>query len=288
MGWSRVGLWLFGLSLACSAWSCQRSAGGAAASRPASTANSGTAFSEAEQRRTRLGTHAGAKPVPLLANSAAASSAAPAPAAPQPWLDFGRADTALDNDFTVGPPESPPDCHERLKVEQVRFKPAVLPVQKTRDGNICGTEQAVVYLGSQHGVRYSPAPIVTCGMALALARFDEVVQLQASENLGSRVQSVRQLGTYSCRKMARFPSWISEHSYANAIDIQSFVLESWRTVKVTSYKRNEASSEARFLRGVARALFDDGVFSVVLTPAYDRLHHDHFHLDLARYRVDGT
>jgi hypothetical protein len=30
------------------------------------------------------------------------------------------------------------------------------------------------------------------------------------------------------------------------------------------------------------------VFSVVLTPYWDALHRDHFHLDLARYRVDGT
>lgn len=207
---------------------------------------------------------------------------------PEPWLGFGRADTALDNDFSVGPPATPPDCHARLKSDEVRFKPAELPVRKTRDGNVCGAEHAVIYLGSKHGVRYAPAPIVTCGMALALARFDEVVQRQAAENLGSRVRSIRHLGTYSCRKMTRFPGWISEHSYGNAIDIQSFVLESWRTVKVTSYKRNEAAPETRFLRSVARSLFDDGVFSVVLTPAYDRLHHDHFHLDLARYRVDGT
>lgn len=219
---------------------------------------------------------------------AATHASVPLAVAAPPWLGFGRADTALDNDFTVGPPDSPPDCHERLTTEGVRFKPADLPVHTTRSGSVCGAEQAVVYLGSKHGVRYAPAPVVTCGMALALARFDDAVQAHAVSAFGSRVRSVRQLGTYSCRKMARFPGWVSEHSYANAIDIQSFVLESWRTVKVTSYQKSDSAPEARFLRGLARALFDEGVFSVVLTPAYDRLHHDHFHLDLARYRVDGT
>lgn len=287
MGWSRVGLWVLGLFVASSAWSCHRSGGSAAASRPGSTGSSASAFSEA-----------GARPPlprpPPRTTPALASDTPPildeiqAPLEPQPWLDFGRADTALDNDFTVGPPDSPPDCHARLKADEVRYKPAELPVRTTRSGNVCGAEQAVIYLGSKHGVRYTPAPIVSCGMALALARFDAVIQSQAVAAFGSRVRSVRQLGTYSCRKMARFPGWVSEHSYGNAIDIQSFVLESWRSVKVTSYTRNEAAPEARFLRGVARALFDDGVFSVVLTPAYDRLHHDHFHLDLARYRVDGT
>jgi hypothetical protein len=29
------------------------------------------------------------------------------------------------------------------------------------------------------------------------------------------------------------------------------------------------------------------VFTTVLGPDYDSLHHDHFHLDLARHRDDG-
>jgi hypothetical protein len=32
----------------------------------------------------------------------------------------------------------------------------------------------------------------------------------------------------------------------------------------------------------------EGVFTVVLTPNFDRAHHNHFHLDLAAYVVDGT
>ena len=248
-----------------------------------------TTLSEAEQRR---------EPAPLppsarAAEPALAIDAAPVPTlsptpAPEPWFDFGRADTTMDNDFTVGPPETPPDCYERLRAQEVKFKPADLPVRTTRSGTRCGAEQAVIYQGSKHGVRYSPAPIVSCGLALALARLDEVVQQRAVEAFGSRVRSVRHLGTYSCRNMARYPGWVSEHSYANAIDIKTFQLESWRTVSVSSYQRAQAALDARFLRDVARALFDEGVFSVVLTPAYDRLHHDHFHLDLARYRVDGT
>ena len=52
--------------------------------------------------------------------------------------------------------------------------------------------------------------------------------------------------------------------------------------------REPATANARFLRELARRLYDEAVFSVVLTPYWDALHRDHFHFDMARYRVDGT
>jgi hypothetical protein len=43
-----------------------------------------------------------------------------------------------------------------------------------------------------------------------------------------------------------------------------------------------------FLRGLANRLFDEDVFSVVVTPFFDAAHRNHIHVDLARYRVDGS
>ena len=43
-----------------------------------------------------------------------------------------------------------------------------------------------------------------------------------------------------------------------------------------------------FLRRLTRRLYDEKVFSVVLTPSYDRHHKNHLHLDGAAYSVDGT
>jgi hypothetical protein len=48
------------------------------------------------------------------------------------------------------------------------------------------------------------------------------------------------------------------------------------------------TAEGRFLRDLAHRLYDDAVFSVVVTRFFDELHRDHIHVDLARYRVDGT
>ena len=45
---------------------------------------------------------------------------------------------------------------------------------------------------------------------------------------------------------------------------------------------------AKFLRRLTRRLYDEQVFSVVLTPSYDAHHRNHLHLDGADYSVDGT
>jgi hypothetical protein len=156
----------------------------------------------------------------------------------------------------------------------------------------CGTEQAVVYRRGPEALRWSARPHVTCRMALALARFEQIAQEEASKQLGRKIRRVTQGGTYSCRKMQRFANMVSEHSYANAIDIRSFELEGGKRVGVLAdfgaLDTEPTRAEALFLRRLARRLYDEKVFSVVLTPYFDSLHRDHFHFDLARYRLDGT
>lgn len=204
----------------------------------------------------------------------------------------GLADTNPDNDDVVAPPEPLAECEARLRAAGVTFASATLPLREQRRGYTCGAEQVVLYRSGPGAIRYNGAPLLTCGMALALADFERLLQEEAQHHLGKRVVRAEHGGTYSCRKMSRFSTMVSEHSYGNAIDLRSFTLEDGRRVDVKRHfgrvDRDPADARARFLRGVARRAYDDGVFSVVLTPYFDRLHHDHFHLDLARYRVDGT
>jgi hypothetical protein len=201
-----------------------------------------------------------------------------------------HADLDPANDFEVGPPAVVDDCEARLRAAHVEFTVAELPVRRQRAGLVCGAEQVVVYRRGPTGLKWNAPPMVTCGMALALADFENVL-LDESRALGQRVVRVEQGGTYSCRKMARF-GMVSEHSYANAIDVRSFTLQNGRRISVLhdfgKLDGEPRSAEARFLRSLSRRLHDDGVFSVVLTRYFDELHKDHFHLDLARYRVDGT
>jgi hypothetical protein len=200
-----------------------------------------------------------------------------------------HADLDPANDWDVGPPAALDACSARLAAAGVEFAPAELPVH-TKKGLTCGAEQAVVYRKGPTGLHWNAQPVVTCGMALALADFERVVAEEARA-LGQRVVRVEQGGTYNCRKMARY-DWVSEHSYANAIDVRSFTLQNGRRISVADHfgklDREPRAPEARFLRSLAHRLYDDGIFSVVLTRYFDELHRDHFHLDLARYRVDGT
>lgn len=227
-------------------------------------------------------------------SSTSSSTAAPAatsqPLAAVTTWDPGLANLDLSDDDVVAPPELIPDCHERLRAAGVAFREAKLPMTKQR-GFTCGAPQAVEYRDGPEHIRFHPRPVVTCQLALALAHFEGVVNRTAKEMLGARVVSVTQGGTYSCRSMARF-RLVSEHSYGNATDLYSFGLSDGRTVSVLKHfgnpKQPASNPEGQFLRTLAQRLFDENVFSVVVTRFFDELHRDHFHVDMAHYRTDGA
>jgi len=204
----------------------------------------------------------------------------------------GLADRNPFNDLSVGPPERIEGCEAELTRQGVRFTAAELPVRPGR-GNLptCGAEQAVVYKGGPERIRYNTSPLLSCGMALALARFERVLSEEAQKHFGQAVARIEQGGTYNCRKMAQH-NLVSEHSYANAIDIRAVVLKNGKRISVLNHfgstTATKLSREARFLRALSHRSYDEDVFSVVLTPFFDTLHRDHLHFDLARYRVDGT
>lgn len=194
------------------------------------------------------------------------------------------------DDEVVAPPLALPDCAERLTRAQVRFAEAKLPLFEKR-GTTCGAPQAVTYLRGPENIAIQPPPIMTCQLALGLARFEQLAQRLAQEHFGQRIKSIKQGGTYNCRPMARF-KLVSEHSYANAIDLYEFKLVSGRRISVLDHFGKPTSpptgKEGQFLRALAQAAFDDAIFSVVVTRFFDELHRDHIHVDMAHYRTDGS
>jgi hypothetical protein len=195
------------------------------------------------------------------------------------------------DDFVVGPPEPLTDCDGDLRRAGVKFAAASLPVH-TEHSLVCGAPQVVMFLRGPGKIAWSPAPVVTCKLALALASFENILQEESIRIFHARVARIDQLGTYNCRVVPRYPGTVSEHSYGNAIDVGRLMLESGKVVDVfRDFDRGDGDPKTRsgaFLRVVSRRANDEDVFSHVLTPFFDSAHDNHFHLDLARYRRDGT
>jgi hypothetical protein len=237
-------------------------------------------------------------PVPFAIPGGDVLDAAPPPKAKPVRRPGAYADLDPDNDLVVDPPDVIPDCEEQLKAAGIKFAPATLAIHEAGPAKHrfkCGAPQVVTYLKGPGNIAYNGAPLLTCGMALALASFEKLLQEEATNILKSQVVRIDHIGTYNCRFMPAYPDMVSEHSYANAIDIGDFVLKDGRTISVLDHFDASETDDpppktpaARWLRVVSRRANDEDVFSHVLTPYWDALHKNHFHLDLARYRNDGT
>ncbi|THD62066.1 MAG: extensin family protein [Phenylobacterium sp.] len=128
------------------------------------------------------------------------------------------------------------------------------------------------------------APQMSCRLALGYALWDRhVLQPAAIGLLGGPVSEVAHLGTFACRNLYNeVDGRLSEHAYANAIDVAGFRTASGETVTVA--KDFHADDPAgRFLRAVR----DGGChwFGAVLSPDYNLEHHDHLHFDEGRNHI---
>jgi hypothetical protein len=221
------------------------------------------------------------------------SSIASASAAAPPRRPGAFANVDPSDDLVVGPPDAIPDCEDQLARSGVTFRPASLPVHFDRGEKLtCGAPQVVAYVRGPGKIAYDPQPVITCGMALALASYERILQEEAARVFGTSIARVEQMGTYNCRGIVRFKGVISEHSYANAIDLSKFTLKSGKVVTVLGDFDKRDGSPAHpagdFLRSISERGQDEDVFSNVLTPFWDEAHKNHFHYDLGRYRVNGV
>ncbi|MEL6288752.1 MAG: extensin family protein [Pseudomonadota bacterium] len=136
-------------------------------------------------------------------------------------------------------------------------------------------------------VRLNPAATVRCPMIPAMDRWmHEVVQPAARRFFASRVTNVKILASYGCRPRNNKPgAKLSEHSFANAIDVARFTFADGRTADVRRWRKG-AAGERGFLRAVHKGSCK--VFTTVLGPDADKYHWDHFHFDLARHGKRGN
>jgi hypothetical protein len=152
-----------------------------------------------------------------------------------------------------------------------------LPMAPLEDSEQCFIADRVALSGvGQAGI----AEVETsCAIALRLAMWERhVVQPVAQEVFGQGVSEIEHLGSYNCRQLrtsSGLSGRMSTHATASAIDIVGFQLADGQRIRLLSDWDGETRT-AGFLRRVRDGACD--WFGLTLSPDFNRLHADHFHL----------
>lgn len=118
---------------------------------------------------------------------------------------------------------------------------------------------------------------MTCGLATAVhAYYADGLQPLAQRILGRRVTQLADLGVRNCRPMRGHRYLLSEHAFANAIDLSEFELDDGSVVRVVD-AWNGQDRQAWFVHEAARRACD--YFTTVITPDHDADHYNHIHAD---------
>ena len=125
-----------------------------------------------------------------------------------------------------------------------------------------------------------------CGTALRVAMWEQhTLQPKAEQQLGLKVTAITDIGSYNCRAMrttAGVAARLSSHATASAIDISGFQFSDGSRLNLTR-DWNGSDNGAAFLRAAR-----DGAcewFPLTLSPDYNALHSDHFHLQANGWNI---
>lgn len=131
------------------------------------------------------------------------------------------------------------------------------------------------------GIPVTNLGAMTCPLAKTFANWAYYGVLPAARRyLRQEVVRIESMGTYACRGVnGAATGRLSEHAFANAVDISAFVLADGRRVTVRE-GWNGADDEREFLRVIHASGCKR--FGTALGPDYNALHADHLHLDMGR------
>ncbi|EKF43538.1 extensin family protein [Nitratireductor indicus C115] len=152
-----------------------------------------------------------------------------------------------------------------------------------REENGCEVPHPIIIDRLSRDIALEPDALVNCTTALALARFFATnVPDMAKQHLQKKIRGVQHASAYVCRPR-RGTQKLSEHAFANALDIGAFILEDGKPLPVQA-QADAQSGAAKFLDAFRKAAC--GPFKTVLGPGSDADHADHFHLDMKARRND--
>ncbi len=148
---------------------------------------------------------------------------------------------------------------------------------------ICGAEHPFKVSALAGGtVGLNTDATLACPMLPALDQWiTQTVQPAALARFGQAVVMVQTMGSYGCRAINhQSGAQLSEHAFANALDIGGFRLTDGREINVQRGWRGDPA-ESAFLHDVHAGACT--FFTTVLGPGSDAFHHNHIHADLAQH-----
>ncbi|MBL8661855.1 MAG: extensin family protein [Candidatus Odyssella sp.] len=132
-------------------------------------------------------------------------------------------------------------------------------------------------------VKLTRPALLTQDMAIRLGRWvKDSLEPEAQKTYRTQLAAIDVGGSYSCRNIygkpfgGRFAGRLSEHAFANAIDIGGFKLADGRSVEYLHHWSGKDGAREFFLATSTSAC---EIFNTTLTPDYDRFHRNHIHID---------
>ena len=158
-----------------------------------------------------------------------------------------------------------------------------------REGKSCGHPApfAVEGISGAQPVQFDPEATLNCVLLSQLHRFfAEHVQPMAVAQFNQPVSSIHVAASYACRSRNNVRgAKLSEHGYANAIDISSLTLADGTVLNVED-DWHSRGTKGTFLRQFNRDACR--YFTTVIGPGGDNYHQNHIHLDHGKHGKAGT
>jgi hypothetical protein len=203
---------------------------------------------------------------------------------PRPHDDEKATAPPLEAKPTPPRPPSPPPEEERSCRDNLRKLGAVfVEHDPLSDPAGCSAPHPITVTKLTRDIAIEPEAVLNCAMAEAASKFvADVVAPAAKSDFGSALKSVYHESAYVCRSR-NGTGKLSEHAFANALDIGAFTLADGRRIDV---RKSEDDKQADFLSRIRSAAC--GPFKTVLGPGTNADHEFHFHFDLQPRRNGGT
>ena len=148
------------------------------------------------------------------------------------------------------------------------------------DDTDCGILQPIEVSRIAPGVALTPAAVIRCPTALALASWVQDFLVPAAARLDGRgaLTAIENGSGYICRRRNnQVDGNLSEHAFGNAFDVMGFRFEHGPAVMIEPAPAKGDLVQAFHDAVRASACLD---FATVLGPGSDASHDDHLHLDI--------